>query len=383
MRTKHLLVEGWRLVGHSYALVAQAHCLSLLKRSDVTLRFRDLAYRSSAWRRTRGLLPPDEEALLESIPGPEASFVPDVTLHMLPDFTPVPHGRKVSFGTPEFRVIPTEWRATSNEPDGVPEGVEVMTPSNWSAIAYRRFGVTDSCVHVVPHGIDPAVYRPDAASRESTRARLGIGSDDVVYLNVGAMTDNKGIAVLIDAFAEVVSACPAVRLVLKGSDALYGSGDLIRRKVDALESSARQRVTDRIVYLGATMSNRDLAALFRAADCYVSPYLAEGFNLPVLEAAACGVPVICTDGGATDDFTDGSFAMRIASRPVHVQLPDGQLGDALMPDRNDLFTLMLAAVRDPEALRRMGVAAAAQAAAHFTWDAVTGTLLDKLFEARG
>ena len=38
------------------------------------------------------------------------------------------------------------------------------------------------------------------------------------------------------------------------------------------------------------------------ADAYVTPYRAEGFNLPALEAQTCGTPVIATHGGATDDF---------------------------------------------------------------------------------
>ena len=44
MTRKRLLVEGWRFIPHSYALVAQAHCLSLLRRNDVELRFRDLPF---------------------------------------------------------------------------------------------------------------------------------------------------------------------------------------------------------------------------------------------------------------------------------------------------------------------------------------------------
>jgi glycosyltransferase involved in cell wall biosynthesis len=48
-----------------------------------------------------------------------------------------------------------------------------------------------------------------------------------------------------------------------------------------------------------------LNALYNAADAYVTPYRAEGFNLPALEAQSCGTPVVATRGGATDDFLNG------------------------------------------------------------------------------
>ena len=46
-----------------------------------------------------------------------------------------------------------------------------------------------------------------------------------------------------------------------------------------------------MIYTGGTYSCDKMADLYRAADVYAAPYRAEGFNLPVLEAAACGVPV--------------------------------------------------------------------------------------------
>jgi glycosyltransferase involved in cell wall biosynthesis len=72
----------------------------------------------------------------------------------------------------------------------------------------------------------------------------------------------------------------------------------------------------------------------------VAPYLGEGFNLPVLESLACGLPVICTAGGSTDDFTTPDCAMHIQSK-IHVS------GDAskpdmvyLQPDRQHLASLL-------------------------------------------
>ncbi|MEG4807439.1 glycosyltransferase family 4 protein [Microcoleus sp. F8-D3] len=61
------------------------------------------------------------------------------------------------------------------------------------------------------------------------------------------------------------------------------------------------------------LSFAQIAELYQAADVYVSPYLTEGFNLQVLEAVACGLPIICTAGGPADDFTS-NFALQIESK---------------------------------------------------------------------
>jgi glycosyltransferase involved in cell wall biosynthesis len=245
-------------------------------------------------------------------------------------------------------------------------------------LAFERIGVPQGQVHVVPHGVDTTFFRPDDESRDTSRKRLGLANDQVVYLNVGAMTDNKGIGLLLQAFDGVVQRFPSARLILKGADAVYASKDLVRARIEALPSAAADRVGSRVIYLGKTMSMPDMGALLRVADAYVSPYLAEAFNLPVLEAAACGVPVICTEGGPTDEFTDDSFASRIRSRPVKVRMPDGQLGDALMPDVDHLAELMVSVALDPVSARGKGRTASRYVNSRFTWDAVTQVLLREL-----
>ena len=77
------------------------------------------------------------------------------------------------------------------------------------------------------------------------------------------------------------------------------------------------------------------------ADCYVSPYRAEGFNLPVLEAIACGTPVIVTEGGATDDFCPDGVAYRIPGEARATDdLSSGFAGKYIEPDFDTLVGLM-------------------------------------------
>ena len=110
-----------------------------------------------------------------------------------------------------------------------------------------------------------------------------------------------------------------------------------------------------------------MSLLYQAADAYVSPYRAEGFNMPVLEAAACGVPIICTRGGPTDDFVTDEFARRIDSRlvPATVQ---GETGTQLEPDADHLANLMLRIIDDTEFRTAAALAGPRHAAGHFTWD---------------
>jgi glycosyltransferase involved in cell wall biosynthesis len=377
---RRLLIEGWRFVPHSYALVAQSHCLCLLQRPEFDLRFVDLPYYFDRWRRTRGVFTAEQEASIAALRAPEPDFLPQATFTMRPerpDFSAPRSGRRFAFGTAEYRVLAEENRSGLASAAAVPVTVSVVTPSRWSALGYERFGFAPERIHVVPHGIDPEVLRPDAAARNATRETLGL-RDAFVYLSVGAMTGNKGLDVLLAAFARVAETEREARLLLKGADALYPSRDMLRMVLDSLPTRTRETVTARLIYNGDTYSSRMMADLLRAADVYVSPYRAEGFNMPVLEAAACGVPVICTGGGPTDEFTQESFARRIRSTPAQMPLGGPAAGDYLEPDLDHLVELMREALRERDYTASKGAAGAAYVAENFTWERVTDRLLEVL-----
>ena len=99
--------------------------------------------------------------------------------------------------------------------------------------------------------------------------------------------------------------------------------------------------------------------------------------MPVLEASACGTPVICTKGGATDDFVNSDFAYLIESRVTPVKV-DGAVGSCLEPDIDHLIELMFR-VMDDDAWRQKASHAGAANAANFTWDIIAEKLLDAIF----
>jgi glycosyltransferase involved in cell wall biosynthesis len=284
-------------------------------------------------------------------------FLPTATLrvsfpyHLTTSAAP----RTLVYGTAEYGVVPRSYLAPGTQLRdalGNPS-LMIVTPSRWSAEGFRRLGFDDSRIAIIPHGVAVDLFRPRPESRRAMRQELGLSG--FVFMAVGAMTGNKGMDILLRAFAAVAERRSDVRLLLKGADRLYTSQALVRGALGAMPRSQADLVVKRLVYGGEALSVDRMSVLYQAADAYVSPYRAEGFNLPVLEAAACGVPVICTRGGATDDFIADGFAKTIESRLKPVQIED-ENGAMLEPDLDHLIDLMDRMVADEDFRRSAATA---------------------------
>ena len=382
---RSLLVSGWRFIAHSYAMVAQAECLEILRRGPACqLHFEDFPYYNPTWRPTAGLWTPEEEEALRAIPAPPAGVRLDAELRFgYPyDFLRAPRARRTFlFGTAAHLYVPASHVACGLSTAAAQRrhGIAVLTCSNWSKQGFVRSGVAAEDVIVLPLGFDPRVFAPiDAGERARIRTAMRIGPDDFVFYHAGAMTPNKGLQILLPAFARLAEMRPNARLLLKGLDAVYLSRQFADESLRELDPADAEKVLARLHYIGDEMSGAQMARLYHAADCYVSSYTAEGFNLPVLEAAACGLPVICTGGGPTDDFVTDDFALRIESTfaPI-VDMPEG-LG--LLPDLEHLVHLMLCMTDDAEFRAAARLAGPAHVSGRFTWQHVVDRLLPVLFE---
>ncbi len=379
-----LAVEGWRSLSHSYAIVNQWQLLALTRRPDIELRVSDLPFFNPAWRLQPGLFHPESARVLGEIKPAQAGFMPGATLRLsYPyDLRRARTGRTVVYGTAEYRVVPRRYLAREvNLREALDDpSLTIMTPSQWSAEGFRRLGFEDARIAVIPNGVDPTLFRPRPETREAVRKKLGLSG--FVFMSVGAMTANKGMDILLRAFAAVAERRGEVRLLLKGADRLYASRQFLQQALEPLSRSQVSLVAERLVYGGEALSMEEMAALYQAADVYVSPYRAEGFNLPVLEAAACGVPVICTRGGSTDDFVTDAFARTIESRLSPVEF-EGAAGVALVPDLDHLTALMHGIVDDEPFRRGAAVNGPRHATEHFTWDRVVERMMPVLFPERG
>tara|TARA_B100000315_G_scaffold260333_1_gene320920 strand:+ start:4840 stop:5979 length:1140 start_codon:yes stop_codon:yes gene_type:complete len=372
-----LHIQGWRFINHSYALVNQHQILAMLRRGDIEISFEELPLYDPSWQQSKTGFDPVALQQLDALSNNGTNADAALRYWFPYDFAQSDDIPTFVFGTSEFSALSSDQvKGEQNLTEALAgNDTQILTPSTWSKKGFINSGVDGSRVHVVPHGVDTSIFHPDPnIDRPGMRQKLGAGDDNFLFLNIGAMTTNKGIEQLLAAFARHRQSHPNAQLILKGQDNLYGSGGKLNKRLVAVaeaEGVAPDIILEGLRYIGDDFAPEKMADLYRVVDAYVSPYLAEGFNLPVLEAIASGLPVICTAGGPTDDFCGDQFSLKIDSK-----LADYSQGrQFLSPDIDHLLTLM-ERVQADEAFRQQAASAGpAWAQKKFTWDIVVDRLI--------
>jgi glycosyltransferase involved in cell wall biosynthesis len=154
-----------------------------------------------------------------------------------------------------------------------------------AAIAANSEGLRDLAVRadpgfpirVIPNGVDSDFYRPSPLPKEAGAA--------FTFLFAGRFCDQKNIGRLLEAFAICRAKLPGARLTL------VGEGSAAR----PLEALARDLDIGGALQWVAWSTKEDLLSRYRSSDCFVNPSKTEGMSNAVLEAMACGLPVLCGD----------------------------------------------------------------------------------------
>ncbi len=209
-------------------------------------------------------------------------------------------------------------------------GQIVLALSRASAADFQRFhGVAPQRIRIVYNGVDTERFSPQQCRphREPARRRLGLPAGALMALIVAHNFRLKGVATLLAAMRRLQTAGREMRLVIVGGKHI----DSWRRQV------ARLGLSEQVVFAGRV---DDPLPYYAAADCYVHPTYYDPCSLVVLEAAACGLPLITSRyNGAAEMFSDGQdvllvddpaddAAMAGAMRILLDDAPRRRLGDA-------------------------------------------------------
>lgn len=212
-------------------------------------------------------------------------------------------------------------------------------------------GVPPSSIAVVPGGVEER-FQPvdDAQTRSRVRRYLGVG-DAPFILAMGMLEPRKNLNRLMDAFGELKSrpGVPAdLKLVLAGGKGWLFDG--------IFEHHAASPVGDDIVFPGF-IPDELLPGMYSAAEVFAFPSLYEGFGLPILEAMACGTPVVASRSSCLPEVAEGAAVL--IDPASSDSLADGLHRTLTQPDlRTDL------------------IARGRERAAQYTWRAAAERLLE-------
>jgi len=201
----------------------------------------------------------------------------------------------------------------------------------------KHFGRTDSVV--IPNAVETAIFNPEArlVRRSVSRQSLELHDSEFVVLLIGNDWKNKGLDQLLRALATIEI---PIQLLVVGKDdpGLY-------------RSALRQlQLDDRVRFLAPSAN---VLSFYAAADAYVAPSLEDAFGLPILEAMACGLPVIASvQAGASENIVDGTTGYLLRDPMNHVELAE----------------IILRIARDRPAGQKIGAAAAKYVQASVSWD---------------
>ena len=175
-------------------------------------------------------------------------------------------------------------------------------------------------VAVIPNGVDARHFSQKvvAALREDTRKHYQIAPSTIVFLLVGNDWRNKGLRALLAATA-FCKELP-LRLLIIGQDG----------QAPFRAESKRLGVDDRVEFFSPV---EDVRCFYAAADVLVAPSLEDSFNLPALEAMACGLPVIVSSKAGVSEWLTHGFDCLLLKDPQNAsELADAMRAVATQPE---------------------------------------------------
>lgn len=205
-----------------------------------------------------------------------------------------------------------------------------VVPSEFSKNCLVAKGMPRNSIFAVPCGLDHHKFQPlTERKRADNRKLIGMTEANVIFLFMAEINKENAADVMLKAFFLAAANNPQLRLFIKshGQPDSLSLPDMLNELAAAGQLFGTSETLKNIIQLPPEMSFQQISSIYHTADYYLAPYRSCDFNLPVLEAIACGTPAIVTSGGATDEFCDENVALKIKSSF------DGKL---LEPDLNHL-----------------------------------------------
>ena len=271
---------------------------------------------------------------------------------------------RIGYTMLEVDGIPEDWIRQANALD------EVWVPSTFNRDMFLKSGLQRP-VHVMPLGVNPDHFNP--------KINTFSPSPRYTFLSIFEWGERKAPEVLLKAYNRAFTQQDDVLLILK-----------------IINTDPGVNVQQQIASLGfpddgppiAIMYNQELpthqmGSLYRSADCFVTSTRGEGWGMPIIEAMACGLPVIATNWSAQTDFLNEEVGYPLELKKMIPAIAKCPYYDGFRwpePDEDHLIQLLRHVYQNQEEAKRKGSKASEEALSKWTWRHAAQKIKNRLLE---